>query len=150
MGMGDEPARPDVVQVICEPRPASEVQVLVVVLGEKPAPSPSPVALAVSGPDLDWKIVPRGLERELDETTIAIATEIQHVKVAPGVEEVRHSLPAVSNLALRELGDAERRAHRAPAGRRRQGATSREGSTVTTGADASRARSRMTAFRGMR
>jgi hypothetical protein len=68
--MGDESARPDVVQVVCETRSAGYVQVFVVVLDEVPLTASTPaVVLAVSGLDLDWKVLARGVERELEQSS---------------------------------------------------------------------------------
>ena len=66
MGMGNEGSRPDRMEVVGEPSPSNDIEVLVGVLGELPAPAGrSAVVLPIPGPDLDGQRDARAFDGEL-------------------------------------------------------------------------------------
>lgn len=89
VGMRYQPTRSDVVHVVGESPAATDIEVLVVVLGDQPGTGPlTSVVLGVPRPDLDRQILSWGFERELDESMVAGGSVIGDAKVAPNVQMV--------------------------------------------------------------
>ena len=77
----------------------TDVQVLVVVLGEGPATRRlTPVILGIPRPDLDRQILPGGIERELESATVAGRSVVDDPKVAPTVQILLYPISPPTQL----------------------------------------------------
>ena len=84
VGVRHERARPDIVHVVGKSSAMTDVQVLVVVLGEDPPTGRlTPVILGIPRPDLDRQILPGGIEGVLEEPSVAGRTVVDDPKFAP-------------------------------------------------------------------
>ncbi len=83
----NQESNPDVMHVVAKSLAVTDVEILVVVLGQQPGTGTlTSVVLAVSRPDLDRQVLTGGLQREFDKASVASRSVVGDLEVTPNVE----------------------------------------------------------------
>ena len=99
MSVRHQDTRSDVVHVIRESPAVTDIQVLVVVLGDQPVTGTlTSVVLGVPRPDLDRQILPGGFQHERDESTVAGRSVVGNAEVSPDVQVVLDPISPLAQL----------------------------------------------------